>query len=448
MTHKPSSPASPQKGSGEWISWNGNITHRYKAKTVALSEGDIQHAVLHSGNIRPLGTGQSSADIVAGSDNLIDMRQYRRVLHIDRNSRQIRVESGILLSELLRHIEDLGWTIPCLPDNDSITLGGAISTGTHGTSGGGKTLSEYMVGCRIVDSRGDIREYDTSHDHMNALRVSMGLLGIFTEITLQCEPLTQLLVREEPVKDEIWLDNWQDWLKEHYFLRLLWIPHSGYAYKITADPLAEEEERAKARGETIKFQDAPDFVKHRREFSRFLYSWDSPAFTRFSNKLIRRLFFNHRKVHSGSLYESTVTKKRSSTLELAEWTADQADYSELFLRFRSALESDPRAFAHIPMDIRFLSGDRSWLSNAFERDIVTMGCVTRKPEGAEHYRAFDIIEEQFLSYDGRPHWAKRFKAGRDVLTRLYPRYDDFVSLRREMDPEGKFLNSYLEKLFA
>lgn len=448
MTQQPSASAPTGSENGEWISWNGNITHNYKVKTSALTESDIQKAVLRSPNIRPLGTGQSSADIVAGPDDLIDMRRYNQIIEIDRSSMQIRVESGILLSELLRSLEDIGWTIPCLPDNDSITLGGAISTGTHGTSGGGKTLSEYMVGCRIVDARGNIREYGNEHEHMPALRVSMGLLGVFTEITLQCEPLTRLLVREEPVKDEIWLDNWQDWLKEHYFLRLLWIPHSGYAYKITADPLAQEEAKAKAEERRIELQDAPDFVKHRREFSRFLYSWDSPGFTRFSNRLIRRLFFNHRKVHTGSLYESTVTKKRSSTLELAEWTADQKDYSELFLNFRSALESDPRAFAHIPMDIRFLSGDGSWLSNAYDRDIVTMGCVTRKPYAADRYRAFDIIEEQFLSFGGRPHWAKRFKAGRETLEKLYPKYEEFVALRRDMDPDGKFLNSYLGELFS
>ncbi|WP_053335540.1 D-arabinono-1,4-lactone oxidase [Salinispira pacifica] len=153
-------------------------------------------------------------------------------------------------------------------------------------------------------------------------------------------------------------------------------------------------------------------------------------------------------MHTGSLYESTVTKKRSSTLELAEWTADQKDYSELFLNFRSALESDPRAFAHIPMDIRFLSGDGSWLSNAYDRDIVTMGCVTRKPYAADRYRAFDIIEEQFLSFGGRPHWAKRFKAGRETLEKLYPKYEEFVALRRDMDPDGKFLNSYLGELFS
>jgi hypothetical protein len=31
---------------------------------------------------------------------------------------------------------------------------------------------------------------------------------------------------------------------------------------------------------------------------------------------------------------------------------------------------------------------------------------------------------------------------------LYPKFGDFMALRREMDPAGKFLNPHLAKLFG
>jgi FAD/FMN-containing dehydrogenase len=33
------------------------------------------------------------------------------------------------------------------------------------------------------------------------------------------------------------------------------------------------------------------------------------------------------------------------------------------------------------------------------------------------------------------------------LRALYPKWDDFMALRQQLDPEAKFLNPYLEKLF-
>jgi L-gulonolactone oxidase len=73
--------------------------------------------------------------------------------------------------------------------------------------------------------------------------------------------------------------------------------------------------------------------------------------------------------------------------------------------------------------------------------------VTRNPEHADEYEAFDMVEELFLKYEGRPHWAKRFKAGSEELAPLWPRWDDFAELRRRMDPHGKFLNERLSELF-
>jgi L-gulonolactone oxidase len=124
-------------------------------------------------------------------------------------------------------------------------------------------------------------------------------------------------------------------------------------------------------------------------------------------------------------------------------------FNELFAELRARLESTANtAYAHIPMDIRFLSADATWLSTAYDRDIVTVGCVTRNPEHADEYAAFDMVEDLFLSYGGRPHWAKRFKAKATELRPVYPRWDDFVELRRRMDPDNKLLNPYLAELFG
>lgn len=50
--------------------------------------------------------------------------------------------------------------------------------------------------------------------------------------------------------------------------------------------------------------------------------------------------------------------------------------------------------------------------------------------------------------DSRPHWGKmHFLTGQDV-TDLYPKAEDFRRLRRELDPEGFFLNERLSPLLG
>jgi FAD/FMN-containing dehydrogenase len=58
------------------------------------------------------------------------------------------------------------------------------------------------------------------------------------------------------------------------------------------------------------------------------------------------------------------------------------------------------------------------------------------------------FEELGVKYNGRPHWGKEFNVGTDYLRSVYPKWDDFLKLRSEMDPNGRFINGMLEGLFG
>ena len=47
---------------------------------------------------------------------------------------------------------------------------------------------------------------------------------------------------------------------------------------------------------------------------------------------------------------------------------------------------------------------------------------------------------------GRPHWGKMHSLTARELRDLYPRFNDFVKLRQQMDPQGRFLSPYCREL--
>ncbi len=199
----------------------------------------------------------------------------------------------------------------------------------------------------------------------------------------------------------------------------------------------------------INEKSGPSYLKHRRAVSKFLYKYSHlyAWTTAIANKILYRIFFSSKKEHKGSLYQATVTKSRGSTLELAEWTVAMDKFPQLFEELKTELNSWRNgAFVHIPMDIRFIYKDSSWLSYAYGQDTVTMGCVCRNAATADSYEAFETVERLFLKYGGRPHWGKRFNAKDADLSKLYPKWADFKMLRKQMDPTNKFLNVYTTQL--
>lgn len=429
-----------QNKNGTWISWNENLTYHYKSLYKITSEKELQEVVKNAKQIRVFGSKQSSADIASGVETLIDITTYNKILSTNDSELTITVQSGIILGDLLEAIEAKGWCIPCLPDINTVTIGGALATGTHGTSG--KLLSEYMTKCNIVLANGTVKTITHKDNLIDAVRVSLGVLGVMSTITFKCEPIYTLHVKEGPEDDKNWLPKINERLKKHDFLRILWLPHTDKGYVITGDKIDSKTEIIENLG--------PKYLKHRRTASKILYKYTHvyPWITAIANKLLYRGFFSSTKEHKGSLYQATVTKSRGSTLELAEWTIGLDVFPEVFEELKTEINKwSNKSFIHIPMDIRFVYQDKSWLSYAYGKDVVTMGCVSRNAATADTYEAFKSIEKIFLKYGGRPHWAKRFTAKDAQLSKVYDKWEDFKLLRKELDPTNKFLNPYLTEIF-
>lgn len=423
-----------------WVSWNENLKHEYSSLYTIENEEELVKIISKSDKVRFFGTKQSSSNIAAGVSTLIDMNSYNKILEFNPDNNTVTVQAGIKLGDFLEFIESKNLCIPCLPDINTVSLGGALATGTHGTSG--KLLSQYMIECRLVLANGEVKVIKESDEMMDALRVSLGCLGVMSTVTFKCEPNYTLHIKEAPQDDKVWLSKLKERLNTHDFLRILWLPHTSKGYVITGDKIDKSVQ--------VKENLGPSFLKYRRAASKFLYSYSHkyPWTTAIANKLLYLGFFTSKKSHKGSLYQATVTKSRGSTLELAEWTVDLDKFPEVFKELKAEINKwSNRSFIHIPMDIRFVSKDNSWLSYAYKKDIVTMGCVSRSAENADSYEAFKTVERIFLKYGGTPHWGKRFEAKDRELSKLYPKWQDFKTLRRNLDPTGKFLNPYLETLF-
>ncbi|NJB82858.1 D-arabinono-1,4-lactone oxidase [Wenyingzhuangia aestuarii] len=429
------------KNKDQWISWNENVKHSYSNMIKIGHEKELQKAVQENSSIRVFGNRFSSADISAGTQTLIDITAYDKIVSIDREAKEVTVQSGASLEKVINIIQSCGWCIPCLPDINKVTIGGALATGTHGTNG--YILSKYVSKFRMILADGTIKEFTDADIETDAVRVSLGLLGVFSEITFKCEDNYILHLKEEPMRDSAWLSQLDDYLATYDFVRILWLPHTDHGYVILGTKVNKDFE--------FERKDTPGYIKHRRKTSKFLYQYTHkyPKFTATANKILYRLFFTPKKEHAGSLYDATVTKSRGATMELAEWTVGYSKFKELFVELKQILDDKSNnAFVHVPMDVRFLKKDNAWLSYASDEDVVTMGCVCRDSPAADDYEAFDRVEEVFLKYGGKPHWAKRFKAKHDELAKLYPKWEEFKTLREKLDPTNKFLNPYLTKIFT
>jgi len=147
--------------------------------------------------------------------------------------------------------------------------------------------------------------------------------------------------------------------------------------------------------------------------------------------------FDHSSVIFPNLYEPNFREM--------EYAVPFADYEETFAEIRHLFLSKYPDEAY-PVESRPVKADDSYLSAYAGRDGYAIG-VSGKP-AISTWPLLRDVDAIFERRGGRPHWGKHHFMTPARLEKLYPRYDAFKQLRREIDPDGVFLNDHLRGLFA
>ena len=99
-----------------------------------------------------------------------------------------------------------------------------------------------------------------------------------------------------------------------------------------------------------------------------------------------------------------------------------------------------------PVEVRVTAADDVALSPSFGRESAYIAVHMYK--GMEYEPYFRKVEEILAPLAGRPHWGKLHFQGAETLQSQYPLFDQFAALRTKLDPERRFVNSYVERVLG
>jgi FAD/FMN-containing dehydrogenase len=69
-------------------------------------------------------------------------------------------------------------------------------------------------------------------------------------------------------------------------------------------------------------------------------------------------------------------------------------------------------------------------------------------KGMPYQRYFELAEEIFKRYDGRPHWGKMHTRTAPELRMLYPEWNTFQMQRSLHDPDRLFSSPYIRTILG
>jgi FAD/FMN-containing dehydrogenase len=135
------------------------------------------------------GAGRSYGDAALNSGGtLLSFQRMNRILEWNPETGVITVEPGVTIEQLWRYILDDGWWSPVMPGTMFPTIGGCLGANVHGKNNWkAGTMGEHVLQFNALLPNG--REVTCTpkrnKELFYAIIGGMGLLGVFTSITMQ-----------------------------------------------------------------------------------------------------------------------------------------------------------------------------------------------------------------------------------------------------------------------
>jgi FAD-linked oxidoreductase len=370
---------------------------------------------------------------------MIDLSKMNRIIDVDLARGLVTVQAGIVLSDLNDHLEAQGLSMPNLGDVTYQSLAGAVSTSTHGTGLHRTGLAAQIVSFRLVTATGEslICSSQQNSEVLHCGRVSLGALGVITEVTLRVVPAFNLRAVEQPMRIDYVLDNFSRLIEENDFFEFYWVPHTRWALtkanNVSTDPV-----------------DSPG--RFRTWYNKmFLENYAFGLLCRIGRlfpKLIPKLATML--PSSGRVEYVNISHRIFSSKRLVKFY--EMEYSIALESLAPALREvmkmvDDRGYRiSFPVEVRCTGSDDIPLSTSTGRRSAYVAVHMFK--GSDYAEYFADVEAILRKYEGRPHWGKIHNLDASDISSLYPEYQRFIEVRNQLDPEGVFTNDYLRRVLG
>ena len=428
----------------EWKNWAGNI--RFTPTRIAQPSSTeevaqlLRTAALENLKVRCIGTGHSWSALAETSDILVNTDKLKRIISADAATGHVVVQAGAKLKHLNVQLWERGLAFSNLGSIAEQSLAGAVSTATHGSGINHHILASQIQRFTLVMPNGEVRVIDSEKDGdlFNTAIISLGALGIITEMTLKAAPRYQLHERSGLMDFDSVCDNVLDWIKEHDHLKMWWFPHTDkmmvYRYDRTLEPVNDSRLRQKMMDEWLSVTGY-----------RLMLWWAN-------RKPVRRKWVN-RQIVSRMLPDVNRIERSYKVFNVpeppihreTEWAFAIGLTPTLLREYRDMVNAQGHLINFI-QEIRFVKGDDYALSPCHGRDSVYVGAYNADNNG--WLELLSDFEQMAVKYQGRPHWGKEFNVGSDYLRSVYPKWEEFVALRNAFDPERRLSNPLMERLFG
>ncbi len=480
-----------------WHNWAGTLANTPQCTFYPESEADlvaiVNQARQNGKTVRGVGSGHSWSPGAVTPDYLVVCNKMTRVTpstapdpaHPGQQLLLLTVEPGVTQGAAAQAAASFqpAMTFPTLGVIPSITLGGFIANGCHGTGWTQPTVVDLVYGLRVVKADGTVAvfsEADTP-EQMPLVRCNLGGFGLISSITFKMVPMFNLSVVNTslPMSQVVDRNNPQvlaSVVTAHPYVEIFWFPFNDevwlkYYDATTLPPSRNPIEEVWNQIFQFFSTEVGGFILDKLS----QYPSSTPDVSKFLYQMAKLTMSNYVAPAPGAfLYQSESFPV--TDCELAIPIAGGTDFSAVTKAWYEIVDG---VYAQakkndFPLNVsahaRFIHNSQTLMSPVYEpagssNHYCYIEFLSYQPQQqplgqqrlADYVAFVSLVGQQWTALGGRPHWGKLIQDIPGIFPYVYgvfgggqpngnlTQYDAF---RQQLDPNGLFLNTYLQEILT
>ncbi|MCL7025005.1 hypothetical protein MKW94_029193 [Papaver nudicaule] len=426
---------------------------------------------------------------------LVSTLHLNRVLSINKSALTMTVESGVLLRDFINEAAKVGLALPSCPYWWGLTIGGMISTGAHGsTMWGGSYVHDYVIGLRIVtpaspgEGYAKLRVLENNHPDIKAAKLSLGVLGIISQVTIKLQPLFKRSITIVEKSDLNLATRATTFGKEHEFGDMTWYPYqrkvlyrlddrvpsnaSGnglndfIGFQSVLRPAIElkraSEDIQEATGDAYGKCTSARVFESALRISGFGFTNDGNLFTGYPI-----VGYQNRLQASGSCLDSSLLgdlitacvwdpRIKGTFYQVTSLSLPLSKVKKFIEDVQKLRDLVPQAFCSLELGngilMRYKKCSDAYLST--QEDSVAFDLTYYRSRSASTPRLYeDVLEEveqmAVFKYGGIPHWGKNRNVGFiGAIDKFKQHAIEFLKVKESYDPSGVFSSKWTNQILG
>lgn len=415
---------------GVWKNWSGSQSCRPTTWITPQSSNELQSWLKSSSQpVRVVGGGHSFSPLIPTPDALISLENFQGIQEINAKEQWVVVRAGTSLADLTHALFQHGFALENQGDINHQTVAGAISTSTHGTGAKLTSLGAMVLDFDLLTANG---EQLSGKDWVEAGAVSLGLLGIMTQIKLKIVPSYRLFEKITPTPTLEALAQFESLVQTNRHAEVFLFFHGNTCLVKTLQPTNKPStpQNSPLLSDDFLLSLGLSLSGSKGQRSpQILESMESVLEESSRIGEAYQIFPSPREVRFNEMeYQIPLPQGLQALKSL--WELGRAEKWPIFF----------------PMEVRVVAADSYWLSPFYQQPSLSIS--VHQAAHLDYAPYFKKAHTVLSHFGGRPHWGKlSFYSPKDQI-KLYPKWADFQTLKMELDPTHRFTNSYFKPFFS